>query len=55
MKPSQHETKMLMIGDLKVKYNGMLTGHLPKKCEMCVQFMALATITKLFKQKFTDM
>jgi hypothetical protein len=43
MEPSQHETKMLMISDLEVKYDGILIGHLPKKCEICIQFMSLAT------------
>jgi hypothetical protein len=45
MRHSEHERRMLTISDLKVKYIGILTGHLHRKGEVCVKFMVLATTT----------
>jgi hypothetical protein len=42
MRHSEHETRMLTISDLKVKCIGILTGHLYRKCMVCVKIMASA-------------
>jgi hypothetical protein len=54
MRHSEDETRMLTISDLKVKCIGILTGHLYRKCDVCVKTMASA-IKKKIQTKCTDM